>query len=331
MNLSKISGSEILFRLEKLVRSERKLTHIILSHIYEVDSRRLYFEAGYSSTVEYLKKGLGYSDEAAYTRFRSAQLLGKVPALEEKLENGAVNLSQLTEIQKAVRHQAKSGREISATETEQLIEKLENKNLFETRLVLAQEFNLPIQTHQKIKPQKDESVRVEITFTAEEFAIIQKAKDLLSHQVPSGDLNKLFVALAEKQIRRIEGKKFEEYKIHNANFEEAADLTKVSAAEDLNCDGVTARTENITQQFTVERKLRKNISIKIQREVLKKARYRCEFVNHKTKSKCDSKFQLQIDHIQPLWAGGSDEQNNLRCLCGIHNRMIYRQQSGINS
>jgi hypothetical protein len=393
MDLSKISGKEILFRLDKLVRSERKLTHIILSHIYEVESRRLYFDAGFSSTVEYLKKGLGYSDDGAYTRFRSAQLLGQMPALEEKLESGAVNLSQLTEVQKAVRLQTRSGQKISAEQTEQIIEKLENKNIFETRLVLAQELNLPIHTYQKIKPQADESVRVEITFTAEEFALIQKAKDLLSHQVPSGELSHLFIALAKKQIQKVEGKTSSvpalenlhpkknnedglavyvenDEKIERTEGEIDEEIAKTEKTETQKIErieenknetkskskneGMSSRNHDetekfITQQFTVDRKYetdakmkikskkiiagnsRKKISIKLQREIFKKARYRCEFVDRRNHSQCNSSYQLQIDHIKPVWAGGADDVENLRCLCATHNRHIYRRQSGLRS
>ncbi|MBK9322056.1 MAG: hypothetical protein IPM97_03695 [Bdellovibrionaceae bacterium] len=42
MDFKKISNEELNLRLEKLARSERKLTHVILLHINEVDSRDLH-------------------------------------------------------------------------------------------------------------------------------------------------------------------------------------------------------------------------------------------------------------------------------------------------
>jgi hypothetical protein len=77
--------------------------------------------------------------------------------------------------------------------------------------------------------------------------------------------------------------------------------------------------------------MRKKISIKIQREVFRNAKYRCEFIDGKTQHRCASSFQLQIDHVKPVWAGGGDDAFNLRCLCGVHNRMIYRKQKGLTN
>ena len=58
MDLSKVSNAEILFRLERLARTERKITHLILCHIVEAERRLLYAELGYGSMHEYLVKHL---------------------------------------------------------------------------------------------------------------------------------------------------------------------------------------------------------------------------------------------------------------------------------
>lgn len=65
MNLSKTSDTEILSGLEKLTKSERKITHLILWHILEVETRKLFLQAGYDSIYKYLTAHLGYSESAA--------------------------------------------------------------------------------------------------------------------------------------------------------------------------------------------------------------------------------------------------------------------------
>lgn len=54
MELKNISNQDLMSRLDKLVRTERKLTHAILVHINEVESRRLYAEMGFDSMFKYL-------------------------------------------------------------------------------------------------------------------------------------------------------------------------------------------------------------------------------------------------------------------------------------
>lgn len=152
MDLSKIPSVELLNRLEKLTRTERKITHLILCHINEVDSRRLYAELGFDSMFKYLTKHLGYGEDSAYRRLQAARLLKQIPAVAEKLEEGTLNLTQLTQVQKCIKQEIKLGHKVDAQQTTHILEEIQNKSSFETQKYLAQEFNQPIQTHEVMKP-----------------------------------------------------------------------------------------------------------------------------------------------------------------------------------
>lgn len=187
MSLLNIGNQELLARLEKLVRTERKITHLILVHILEAEDRKLYAERGFDSMYSYLTKGLGYSEASAYRRLQSARLLKQVPTAAEKIEEGSLNLSQLAQVQKCIREQSKrTGEVVSKESTIEILGKIQNKNSFETEKVLAQEFDLPVQMHESLKPQKDESIRIEMTLSKEQFAQLELAKSLLSHVCPEG-------------------------------------------------------------------------------------------------------------------------------------------------
>lgn len=95
VDLSKISNEEILSRLDRLAKSERKITHLVLWHILEVESRKLYLKLNYDSLYRYLTQHLGYSESAAYDRMQAARLLKKAPGIAEKIEDGSLNLTQL--------------------------------------------------------------------------------------------------------------------------------------------------------------------------------------------------------------------------------------------
>jgi 5-methylcytosine-specific restriction endonuclease McrA len=55
----------------------------------------------------------------------------------------------------------------------------------------------------------------------------------------------------------------------------------------------------------------------------------CQYQDVKTKNKCNSQYQLEIEHIQPLALGGSNDIANLRVLCRTHNALMAKR-SGLN-
>nr|WP_295900546.1 HNH endonuclease signature motif containing protein [uncultured Bdellovibrio sp.] len=315
MSLQNIGNSELVARLEKLVRTERKITHVILLHILEIEDRKIYAELGFDSMYSYLTKQLGYSEASAYRRIQSARLLKHVPGIAEKLESGALNLTQLTQVQKCIKEEMRtSGTIISQNQAQKILEDIENKNTFETQKVLAVEFNQPIQTIETVKPQADETVRLEITLSKEEFEELKKAKEHLSHICIDGSWSDVISTLA---------KKFNNSKLGN----------KISNPTMITSTLVPASTHSFSvardQEFKKSNR-RKYISIQIKRELLKKARYCCEYINSKTGTKCSSKYQLQIDHIRPWALGGGDDIANLRVLCRTHNNLAANI-AGLNS
>ncbi|MGZ3817143.1 MAG: hypothetical protein ACXVCR_14750, partial [Bdellovibrio sp.] len=208
ISLSNISNLELISRMEKLVRTERKITHMILQYILEMEERKLYADLGYDGMYTYLTRGLGYSEASAYRRLQSARLLRKVPEISTNIEEGNLNLSQLTQVQKCLKEKKKkTGKSISSQDTLLVLEKIQNKNTFETEKVLAMEFDRSFQAHERVQPQKNDSVRIEITLTQEQFSELEQAKSLLSHICPDGNLADVISTLAKIYNRKkLEGR-----------------------------------------------------------------------------------------------------------------------------
>lgn len=301
MDLSKLTDTVLLERTAGLVLSERKITHLILWHINEVETRRLFSVIGFSSMMDYLVEYLKYNSSSAYERFQASRLLRRIPQLAEKLEEGSLNLTQLVQVNVCINKEAKSGNDVSLEQTVQIFENIESLNKFETQKALAIEFNQPIQMHEIIKPQRDNSVRMELTFTEEQMASLKKVKDLISHSLPDATWAEIISYLSNKQIQKSLGKE------------------KASKAS----------TPTTTQSFPAAG-VRKSIKITTRRELLTKANHCCEYVDPISKKRCSGKFQLQIDHIVPLALGGSNEESNLRVLCRTHN-ILAAQQQGLNN
>ena len=58
----------------------------------------------------------------------------------------------------------------------------------------------------------------------------------------------------------------------------------------------------------------------VKREVWRRDRGRCRYVDRTSGRRCGSQHLLQIDHVVPYARGGTAEPNNLRLLCAAHHR-----------
>jgi Restriction endonuclease len=317
------SNADLISRMEKLVRTERKITHLVLQHIAEIEERRIYAELGFDGMYSYLVRGLGYSEGSAYRRLQSARLLKQIPEVAEKIESGSLNLSQLTQVQKGLKLNADKNEAPSNEQTLDILAKIENQNSFETQKTLAKEMNLPIDSQESVIPQRDNSVSMKLAFTEEEFAELELARSLLSHITHDGNWAKTIVAMAKKinkkstqehrtslpQEKTVEGKavlKNEESEVTKSNENINAKVTLLSSAGHS-----TIRRSYIPQH--------------ISKAVLKKANYCCEYVNDQTGQACKSRYQVQLDHIVAVAHGGGNEIQNLRALCRTHNLLAAKQ------
>lgn len=291
----KISNTDLLNKLSELVVSERKITHSILLHISEVEKRKLYFSLGFNSMFSYLTEHLKYSEGAALRRLKASRLLDQVPVLGEKIKEGGLKLNQLAQLQSEIREVEKTGMKVSSERKQEVLSLLENQTGFETEKILAKEFNHEIRIQTVAKPQKDESVRLEVTLTKEQWELLQKAKSDLSHLVPDGNWADVLAELAKREIKSREPKRTLNA---NAQFASAPEVKMNSAA-------------TITKQM--------------RQQVFNRAQHHCEHIDLKTKHKCKSTYQLQVDHKWPKALGGGNNLSNLRVLCGAHNREASRE------
>ncbi len=161
----------------------------ILQLLNEASDTRAYLKLGYSSLFDWLTKGFGYSNAAAYRRIEAARLLRAVPGLEEKLENGNLSLTSVCTAQKFIKAKEKfSGAKLTLQAKKDLLERIENKPAHETEKILFQVFpETKSVIHQERKVQLDESTtRHSLNFTSEMSENLKRAKEILSHQIPEG-------------------------------------------------------------------------------------------------------------------------------------------------
>jgi hypothetical protein len=342
--LTQLSAEDLLSSLQKLVQTERKITHAVLECINEIDLRNLHLARGYSSLFDFLTLYLGYTPASAQRRIDGARLLRQIPEVAEKLESGEINLSQVSLLQKSIRQfQTTTSEKVTVTQKKELLNKIANQNFKTSEVMLAKELNLPLPTQsQKTQHHKDESQSVTLHFSKEEMVILEQVKNLKSNATGSLDLKSLILYLVEKELNKFKVK----MRLEDSESEVFSNLTLEAKSKPslLSEELVEVKTKLTTKtkqtsileiaQKPILKNSQKSIPRKTYKQILKPDSC-CEYQDPKTKRICGSKVFLNVDHIKPRWAyrgctnSGQQEieinsPQNLRVLCASHNKFRYK-------
>ena len=203
MHLQKLSDSDLLAETRRATQHEREATLQVLLHLHEVERRRLYLERGYPSLFEFCVRELGYCAGSAQIRIESMRLLRDIPSdtrerVMEKLDSGALKLTQLSAVQKHSRTVKAQGRKVEVSDKIALLEKLENYSTRETEKIVMETL--------RISP--PEGVEVKVHLDSESLALLDELKALTSHSNPQGSNSAAFkqaLKLGVEALRRKRG------------------------------------------------------------------------------------------------------------------------------
>jgi len=313
--------------LPGLVHAERHAMADVIEHLVEMERRRLYLSRAVSSLYRYCIERLGYAEDAALKRHRVAKLALRLPQVLEELRAGTVHLTGLfllsthsTEHNAAVllgQARGKSRRQI-----EELIARwFPRPDVPPSLEPISSEASEPAEAVQlvlgdarpsvdpgrpstcsraceparaRLEPLSPTRLRVEFTARAELYEKLEKAREILSHAVPSGDLGELFERALDALIEQETRKRFGASKPHKP------------------------------------RKLKpgsRHVPVEIERAVWERDQAQCTFVDYEG-HRCAERRFLTIEHRTPFALDGPPTLENLCLLCRAHNLENARQVFG---
>jgi hypothetical protein len=196
-----MTNQELEIRFTVLVKEERRITSEILELIQEVERRKLHLERGFASLFDWLTKGHGYSQPAAYRRIQAARLLKAVPEAHEKISSGEVNLTTLAQVQGALKREEKrTGQTITARVKSDLLTKIEGKSAQETEKLLVSIF--PGEKKESLRPINASESNLQLILDADAVAALQRTKELLSHALPGASWSEIVSHLVKEFVKR---------------------------------------------------------------------------------------------------------------------------------
>ncbi len=295
-----LSDEELVSQVASLCLEGRRLVARLIVHLIEVEDRALDKKSACSSMWAFCTERLGMSEGETSRRLNAAKLVRRFPSVLGRLERGDVHLSALRQLGPylkeenldAILDEAK-GKTRSQLE-EMIARRFPRPNAptieipFVASMTTASEGAAPpppAARSARIEPLSAKGVLVQMTMTAEGYADLKRAKELLGHCIPDGDT----VKVIERALRTL--------------------------VEDLEKE---RRSKTSRPRGSGRASKPGHIPAATRREVFARDGEECTYVNSEG-CRCECRTRLELDHIQPRALGGGDDASNLRVRCRPHN------------
>jgi len=286
-NLRQISNEQLVANLRILKTKEDTVLLEVLEHIHELERRQLYLKLGFPSLFSYLTQSLSYSESEAYRRVESARLMGSLPEIKSDIAAGRLTVTNMTEVRSAMRARKKaSGRPVSKEERRQFVNAVLDCSKKEAQRNLAERVpEITANFEERRREHRDGSLELTVLLLPPQRQRLERARDLLAHKGPLYKAADTIDRLSEFYLNK-------------------KDLTQ----------GFDPRLE-----ASPHNKMFGQIPMSLRRAVFRRDRGRCQYISQDGRP-CATTYQVEIDHVIPISAGGKNELANLRCLCRAHNQ-----------
>jgi len=322
MNLSHLSDETLEKNLKKLVKDERKILAEILHHLREFEKRRLFCKHKLPSLFEYATKVLGYSEHEANNRIGAMRLMKEIPQIEEKIESGALTLSNLVHARTMFNKEKQASIHRTIEQKVEVLEKLEHCSKIKAEKVLQAESFLSPMLDLKAKG-------IDRTFFSDDEVLepkLQRLFELKAQSNPNMSLGDLINEMADECISRWDP--VEKAKRNYAKKNQKLSL-KIEREVQTNTE-----TETETDALSVENAA--SPPLPPPGKVEKPTRYYPAVVRHALYMRdqgrcqnCGSGHATEIDHVVPFAFGGASDLDNLRLLCRSCNQRHAIESFGV--
>jgi phage terminase small subunit len=309
--LQKLDNETLLKQTRDLASEERKITLEILSHLREINRRRLFALRGYSSLFEYVTRELGYSDASASRRIAAMRLIAELPEVENKIKEGTLSLSNAAQAQKLFQTEQKAETPKSPEEKKAIIQSIENKSTRDAEKTLISHSSQPANA---LKPDRVKPVtqdQSEVRFVADQKLLdqLEQIKGLLAHKNSNMTLAELIGEMAKLSLEKLQPKPPKPSQTPQDHSGAGAAPTQVLPKR------AVVKNSRPTSQMS------RYVPAEVKRAVYHRDGGKCCYVDRATGRRCNSTFGIEYEHIRPFAQGGNATVYNIQILCKSHNQL----------
>lgn len=315
-----LSDADLIAEVKRLAQGARATNAILVTHLAEIESRRLHLAAGFPSLFAYCTAVLRLSEYEAYSRIEAARAARNFPRVQEMLVDGSLTLTTAQMLARNLTHDnhvallaAAAGR--GKAEVQELlarysplpdappsVRKLPSPKIGVPAVAdpgpaqalgsVAQSVASPPAVAPPSRPRPPVTPlapeRYQITFTASASTRekLRCAQDLLRHAVPSGDTAAVIDRALTVLLDDLARKKLA-----------ATDRPRTSPAP----DGTS-----------------RHVPAGVKRAVWVRDGGRCAFVGQGGR-RCGERAFIEFHHVAPYARGGPTTIGNVQLRCRAHN------------
>jgi hypothetical protein len=329
-SLTHVSDAVLLRDLASLVARDRLTTADLLSHIAEVDARRLYAPAGYSSMHSYCVEELRLSEDASFRRIRAARAARSFPVLFEALAEGKLHLAAVSLL----------AAHLTGENVEELIEAAAHRRKSEIEEYLARRFG-PVDVRTVLRPvgvDPGQLVpgRVELDPVVPEL-VPELVPGRVGGDVPPREMPRSQDCHDRELVPgRVEDERYLLQVTLNKSTREKLRYAQALLSHSLPGGDVAQVLDRALDSLILQLEKRKfgstarprsarpsvrkrHVAAEVRRKVWVRDQGRCTFVSTAGR-RCNERRFLEFDHVEPVARGGRATIDGMRLRCRAHNQ-----------
>jgi len=286
----------VITKLHDLRTREHESTVEIIRQMIVCYETRAHLEHGCATLFAFLVEELHYSAGAASRRYKAMRVAMRFPQVLDMLASHELTLCSLAQAE---------GLLSEVSDPAELLDRIRGKSSREVEKVVARARPVPSKPRESVKPVAVKPASDSLLAAPEEPAECRYSVRTTLAEPDYDDFEKVRAIVSRKKP----GASVEDVLVELTNF-----YLKHKAPKERKSPTRTTKQ--------IPRATRDAVMIR--------DGHRCTFVGRNGK-RCTATHDLQIDHIRPRALGGNHEPENLRVLCGAHNRYEARRILGQNS
>lgn len=344
--LQSLSDDELLHRLTELSGQSRRVEADLVSHIGEVDARRLFAREACSSMFVYAIEVLHLSESEAYMRIAVARASRKYPVLLKMLADGRLHLSGI----------AKLAPHLTGENCEELVARATHKSKRQIERLLVELKPKPnVATSMRKVPERQSPGRIDVA-ASESPTSVAADQPRQTHDEQETQLRPDAVAqrpakTAGSPAAEPEPLSPSTYKVtFTASTElrdkleklralcgvddlsdaiDAAVTEKLERLEARRFGKTSAPRQSVEEADTSPSSRSRHIPAAVRRAVVARDSERCTFIDAKGR-RCSATERLEFHHRKPFAKGGDRSVSNIALTCRTHNVYMAEQDYGLD-